>query len=43
VVLGQIYDRLADHLEDGDHDKIREADALLPQWRDVDAILERLD
>lgn len=43
VVLGQIYDRLADHLEDGDHDKIREADRLLPQWRDVDAILERLD
>ena len=43
VTLGQIYDRLADHLEDGDYDKIREADALLPQWRDVDAILERLD
>lgn len=43
VVLGQIYDRLADHLEDGDFDKIKEADALLPQWRDVDAILERLD
>lgn len=43
VTLGEIYDRLADHLEDGDHDKIREADALLPQWRDVDAILERLD
>lgn len=43
VTLGQIYERLADHLEDGDHDKIREADALLPQWRDVDAILERLD
>jgi hypothetical protein len=43
VTLGQIYDRLADHLEDGEHDKIKEADALLPQWRDVDAILERLD
>lgn len=43
VTLGEIYSRLADHLEDGDHDKIREADALLPQWRDVDAILERLD
>ena len=24
-------------------DKIAEADKLLPQWRDVDAILERLD
>lgn len=43
VALGQIYDRLADHLEDGEFDKIREADKLLPQWRDVDAILERLD
>jgi hypothetical protein len=43
VTLGEIYNRLADHLEDGDYDKIREADALLPQWRDVDAILERLD
>jgi hypothetical protein len=43
VTLGEIYNRLADHLEDGDFDKIREADALLPQWRDVDAILERLD
>jgi hypothetical protein len=43
VVLGQIYDRLADHLENGEHDKIVEADRLLPQWRDVDAILERLD
>lgn len=43
VTLGVIYDRLADHLEDGEFDKIREADALLPMWRDVDAILERLD
>lgn len=43
VTLGQIYDRLADHLEDGEFDKVREADALLPQWRDVDAILDRLD
>lgn len=43
VMLGQIYDRLADHLENEEFDKIREADALLPQWRDVDAILERLD
>ena len=43
VTLGEIYSRLADHLEDGEFDKIREADALLPQWRDVDAILERLD
>ena len=43
VVLGEIYSRLADHLEDGEHDKILEADKLLPQWRDVDAILERLD
>jgi hypothetical protein len=43
VALGQIYDRLADHLEDGEFDKIREADKLLPQWRDIDAILERLD
>lgn len=43
VTLGAIYDRLADHLEDGEHDKIIEADKLLPQWRDVDAILERLD
>jgi hypothetical protein len=43
VTLGLIYDRLADHLEDGDYDKVREADALLPQWRDVDAILDRLD
>jgi hypothetical protein len=43
VALGQIYDRLADHLEDSEFDKIREADKLLPQWRDVDAILERLD
>lgn len=43
ITLGQIYTRLADHLEDGEWDKIREADALLPQWRDVDAILERLD
>lgn len=43
VVLGEIYSRLADHLEDGEFDKIREADKLLPQWRDVDAILERLD
>lgn len=43
VTLGQIYDRLADHLEDGEYDKIIEADKLLPQWRDVDAILERLD
>lgn len=43
VALGQIYDRLADHLEDGEFDKIAEADKLLPQWRDVDAILERLD
>ena len=43
VALGQIYDRLADHLEDGEFDKIVEADKLLPQWRDVDAILERLD
>lgn len=42
-VLGEIYGRLADHLEDGEFDKIREADKLLPQWRDVDAILERLD
>jgi hypothetical protein len=43
VTLGQIYERLADHLEDGEYDKIIEADKLLPQWRDVDAILERLD
>ena len=43
VALGQIYDRLADHLEDGEFDKIKEADLMLPQWRDVDAILERLD
>ena len=43
VTLGLIYDRLADHLEDGEFDKINEANALLPQWRDVDAILERLD
>lgn len=43
VALGEIYSRLADHLEDEEHDKIREADKLLPQWRDVDAILERLD
>lgn len=43
VTLGEIYSRLADHLEDGEFDKIREADILLPQWRDVDAILERLD
>jgi len=43
VTLGAIYDRLADHLEDGEFDKVKEADALLPQWRDVDAILERLD
>lgn len=43
ATLGEIYNRLADHLEDGDHDKIREADLLLPMWRDVDAILERLD
>lgn len=41
--LGEIYSRLADHLEDGEWDKIVEADKLLPQWRDVDAILERLD
>jgi hypothetical protein len=41
--LGEIYNRLADHLEDGEWDKILEADAMLPQWRDVDAILERLD
>lgn len=43
VTLGLIYERLADHLEDGEFDKVKEADALLPQWRDVDAILERLD
>lgn len=43
VVLGEIYSRLADHLEDGEFDKIKEADLMLPQWRDVDAILERLD
>jgi hypothetical protein len=43
VTLGLIYERLADHLEDGDYDKVVEADKLLPQWRDVDAILERLD
>lgn len=43
VTLGEIYSRLADHLEDGDFDKIKEADLMLPQWRDVDAILERLD
>ena len=43
VTLGAIYDRLADHLEDGELDKIKEADKLLPMWRDVDAILERLD
>lgn len=43
AALGEIYSRLADHLEDGEFDKIREADMLLPQWRDVDAILERLD
>lgn len=41
--LGAIYDRLADHLEDGDHDAILEADRILPQWRDVDTILEALD
>lgn len=41
--LGQIYDRLADHLEDSDFEEIKKADALLPQWRDVDAILEVLD
>lgn len=41
--LGAIYDRLADHLEDGDHDQILEADRILPQWRDVDTILEALD
>jgi hypothetical protein len=43
VTLGEIYSRLADHLEDGEHDKITEANNILPQWRDVDAILERLD
>ena len=43
VTLGAIYERRADHLEDGDFYKIKEEDALLPQWRDVDAILERLD
>ena len=43
VTLGEIYNRLADHLEDGEWDKIKDADAMLPQWRDVDAILERLD
>ena len=43
VTLGLIYERLAEHLEDGEYDKILEADKLLPQWRDVDAILERLD
>jgi hypothetical protein len=43
VTLGQIYDRLADHLESGDHDQIVAGDKLLPKWRDVDAILEVLD
>jgi hypothetical protein len=43
VTLGLIYDRLADHLEDGEFEKVKDADKLLPTWRDVDAILERLD
>jgi len=43
VVLGQIYDRLADHLEDGELDLIAAADKLLPQYRNVDLLLEALD
>jgi hypothetical protein len=41
--LGQIYARLGDHLQAEDYDAIEEADKMLPQWRDVDAILEVLD
>jgi hypothetical protein len=41
--LGQIYQRLGEHLDAGEHDLILEADKMLPQWRDVDAILAVLD
>jgi len=41
--LGRIYQRLAEHLMSEEHDLILEADRMLPQWRDVDTILEALD